>query len=399
MNVIPIKCPSCGAKVKADAGSETVSCNYCGTESFVQRRAGALERVVQLPEHAREMPVATEAHSGRWVVLLLLLPAVCVIAPLTSGFYSLMSIYFIGTSTPVLVDVDSDGDKDIISFAKRSASDDAWIGAWDGSTGDNLWKTDTIGELGDAVGGILAVLEGTALFVSAEAKVTAYDARTGDKRWEVTSLGERAHKVCVGDPGFAIVQMRDMSFRQVALSDGAVTPIDSHPCPPAATSQSLVAPEVEFFEPRHMSVGDLRAELAIRRADRWLVGGAKQKGSAIPMLAAVQGPTLTDEVFGDIDAEWQTAIPGVDPLKADTNELHLAVSDDLAFAAYEMRDRAPRLTAIAIADGTRKWDVELGGDNPLARVAYADGRVYVAMWASLFVHDANSGAHLYTIGH
>ncbi len=400
MNIIPIKCPSCGAKAKADASRKTVVCEYCGTESFVQRRVGVLERPVQVPETANDLPVATEPHSARWLLSLLLVPALCIGVPVTAGVYKMMSTYFIGTSTPVLVDVDGDGDKDVVSVAKRESSDDAWVGAWDGTTGDRLWKSETIGELADAVGGVVAVVDTTVLFVHADASVLALDARTGQTKWKASSLGERVATVCRDEAGFAVVELTDDSFRRLALADGKVTTVASHACSPVPHSKQKAPPDVELVEPVHAFSDGIRIELAFRRGDRWLLTGTKQRGSSVPMLLGAELTAAQLAEHGELPSTWQTPIAAADPLKADADPEDVAVSDDLVFAAYESaEDDAPsRLTAVSIADGTRKWDVALDGDLPLSNVAYADGRVYVAMWASLFVHDAATGEHLYTVG-
>jgi DNA-directed RNA polymerase subunit RPC12/RpoP len=39
---VPLKCPSCGAKLEVYADMERFACGYCGNEVFVQRRGGTV---------------------------------------------------------------------------------------------------------------------------------------------------------------------------------------------------------------------------------------------------------------------------------------------------------------------------------------------------------------------
>jgi predicted RNA-binding Zn-ribbon protein involved in translation (DUF1610 family) len=40
--VIPLKCPSCGAKLEISADMDQFACGYCGTELFIQRKGGTV---------------------------------------------------------------------------------------------------------------------------------------------------------------------------------------------------------------------------------------------------------------------------------------------------------------------------------------------------------------------
>ena len=58
-----------------------------------------------------------------------------------------------------------------------------------------------------------------------------------------------------------------------------------------------------------------------------------------------------------------------------------------------------RVTAIAIADGTRRWDVEVDAeDRSPEGLVYASGRLYLAIWGTLFVLDATTGETLFDLG-
>ncbi|MCR9162663.1 MAG: hypothetical protein ACE37F_03160 [Nannocystaceae bacterium] len=41
--------------------------------------------------------------------------------------------------------------------------------------------------------------------------------------------------------------------------------------------------------------------------------------------------------------------------------------------------------------GRRSWDVQVERDAPHQSVAYAEGRVFVALWTTLVVFDASTG--------
>ena len=66
MNAIQVRCPQCGATLKA-GDAPRVICEYCGTEAHVQRRSQVLQRPVPppaaMPSNAR---YAVQVRTASW---------------------------------------------------------------------------------------------------------------------------------------------------------------------------------------------------------------------------------------------------------------------------------------------------------------------------------------------
>lgn len=76
------------------------------------------------------------------------------------------------------------------------------------------------------------------------------------------------------------------------------------------------------------------------------------------------------------------------------------IAGDAVVAPYTMSDGHHRLTAIAIADGKRRWDVavpRIRSGHVLAGLTSNGDLVALSMWGLLAVFDVTSGRHLYSI--
>ena len=49
MSIISLKCPSCGARLQADPGNETLVCKYCGANSVM--KDAIVQNYIQAPEN------------------------------------------------------------------------------------------------------------------------------------------------------------------------------------------------------------------------------------------------------------------------------------------------------------------------------------------------------------
>lgn len=393
--LIPLRCPSCSAKLRVPA-APTVHCEYCGTESVIQRREGLLERPVPLGD-TPDLPVATQRHSARWALLALTLPLSVPAFGVAAMVVELTRLDWMGFGHPILTDVDGDGDTDAVGLVQRGNSD-PFVAAFDGRTGERLWGSDAIGDHAQAVGGSLVVSESTVLFIGGTGSVTAFDGTTGQTRWAKPGLGEKVRDVCTAEPGTVTVLLADQTHRVIDLGGGSISARDPGPCTPVWSDERPFPPDVPVVEDPRATVGNVRPEVALGTSDGWIIGGYKAKGSHVPMLAAIAKASAEDlEQRGELEARWETPIPAANPLEA-RGDLHLAISNHDAFALYELDDGLPRLTAIAQANGVRRWDIEVDRDAPLSGVGYAEGRVYVAAWSSLLVYSAKTGEELDRIG-
>lgn len=274
-----------------------------------------------------------------------------------------------------------------------------FITALDAKSGEALWSTNAVGDHAVAVAGRFAATQGTVLFFSDSEGVVAFDGKTGKQRWSKPPLTERVRTVCEGESGSVRVALMDQTDRTVALSDGSLSKATNAACSHASTDAWAFPAGLQVIEPRSYVTDNVRADFVVRIDGGWLIAGHKAKGSNVPMFAAT-GETSADtfELRNPIPTRWEAPIPSHTPLGARNDDDHFAVSHDTAFAAYTYTEGLPRLTAISLSDGIRRWDVEIDRDAPLSGVAYAEGRVFVALWSSLIVYAATTGEEVERVG-
>jgi hypothetical protein len=135
---------------------------------------------------------------------------------------------------------------------------------------------------------------------------------------------------------------------------------------------------------------DLR-RLARRPGGPIVAIGNKQPGTAVPMLARLDGDR----------AAWTVEVPAAEPLTSRADDRAVTLSDRAVFAVYEAGSVSrARLAAFALADGHRLWDVALTPDGA-AHVGgmIATGElVVVATPASLAAFDQADGHLRFQIG-
>ena len=156
MKTIALKCANCGAAATAKPKDETVKCEYCGTVSLIQRRAGYLERLQEVEKRARpqyqDLPVAREERSRWWwpkvsAPFLLYLPALILL--ITGGPFGPL-LKWRGEEPPILHDVNGDGVADVIGLVERGSTifggyaPRVRVAVVDGATGDVLWSTELV---------------------------------------------------------------------------------------------------------------------------------------------------------------------------------------------------------------------------------------------------------------
>lgn len=400
VEVIAVKCPSCGAKTKAQPGKPTLVCEYCGTESLVQRREGVLERPAKVEGGADQLPVATQPHSAAWSIAVLVFFAVVFGGPVLGVLYHLLGMRWTGVRQVMLADVDSNGTADAIGFA-QTGGDSTWIVALDGESGDKIWATSTIGDYGDVIGGATAIVGDTVIYAWDGGELLGFSAQTGESKWEAAAPPEKIREICERPDGVAVLELADDTVLFLRLADGSTETLDAPPdCKPVWNDRREHAPDVEVRDSVHLLVGALRADRVFRKpGGPWVAFGRKAKGSGVIMLAATT-ESLESEDHGtrDLAATWEATVAAKDALKSNLSGAELALSDSAVFAAYEPNDELPRLTGLDLDDGDRRFDVEIDRDAPLVGVSTADGRVYVALWGTLLVYDAKSGEELYKVG-
>ena len=250
MRAIQVTCPHCGARLSAGS-AEVVTCEYCGTESRVQRRSRVFERVMPPPPATnRPVQIAVQARSKAPLVILLfavLLPvaiaafvvfsvvrqtrhAVSTISKLSTG--STAATPYVkpedrpptwqGSDGAIIYDVNHDGTPDLLGRGRQvNRGDIIRVIALDGATGKTLWQTEPVGTYTQTYQSPLALAGDVVVMAGDTGTVQAFAAATGARLWSSTTP-ERVTTFCSGE-GDAIVALgADDMLRPLARADGAI---------------------------------------------------------------------------------------------------------------------------------------------------------------------------------
>lgn len=423
VGAIAIKCPECGAGLRVDDAAPTARCEYCGTTSQVRRRTRVLQIPMQVPElpGGVRYPIATQRHTRGWVTGLALSGVLAgVVAPLAGFLASRNQLGAVqrqlerpqwdGVSRLITTDLDGDGVHDIIGRVETIQPEHvAAIGAFDGRTGKRMWVSETIGLRSDVFQGPMALAGDVVVVGDGGAGLRAYAARDGSARWNIR-LNEKVELLCAGAAdGQVLVRTADERLHPIALADGAVQPsvaakdqacrlLPSDAMRGDAPHRQHWAWHNEFRDlvPRG-GLDGMDADEAVHHVPSGVVIalGHKQPGSRIPMIARYTGKG------GDVKALWIATVPGGDPLQAyesDPEPEHVDLNEDVVVVGYQTkRTHEYRVTAFAMADGARLWDVALPGTAPLASVNASPTHALVSRWDGLYVYDLRTGEPTYTI--
>ncbi|HEY8427548.1 MAG TPA: protein kinase, partial [Sandaracinaceae bacterium] len=301
---------------------------------------------------------------------------------------------------PMIADADGDGREDLIGTVlsiSGSGDGDTSFAAFDGATGRQLWRSESLGSPESRTHSRSAIAEGTLLYANASGELYGYAIRTGRPSWRV-ALGERVSRFCRAEPGAALVETADERRTRVALADGSTRPAESGACDPLpndALPWSMGSPTWTRWEDlrhHHPELESMRPSASFRdpRTGRIVALGQRRRGTGIPMVALIEP-----------GGGWQQDVPGVSPLSAEADDPAAAAIDDThVFLAYTMTGDAPaRLTSIALAGGRREWDVELGASHFDPR-AVVPGRELVAVLrgGALVVLERATGRRRFVIG-
>lgn len=264
-SAVDLKCPECGARINAGPHQPVATCEYCGTRTQVQRREGFFQRPVPPPANVsfeiKNLPVATQLHTGRWVGLIILATVGLPLA--IGGFAGYMACrqkrkvqervaraqrkaqnrhrWYNHWAKPMVVDVTGDGVADIIGriLYFRKAPNTTYA-AIDGKTGGRLWETPAY-KSSDLSQSATAVVDGVWLLADSVGTLHAFNAKDGNKKWKIP-MGERVDTICGAENGFALIKLKDKRVRKVNLSDGGVGDMSSDPPCRAVPSGERDAP-------------------------------------------------------------------------------------------------------------------------------------------------------------
>ncbi len=429
MRAVQVTCPQCGAALRVGDAASAVTCEYCGGEARVQRRSRVLERVMPPPPGPQQ--IATQRRSGAPVVFGVITLAVV-------GVVTLVTIKAVqegvrnaripsgggaggagggggatptppeerfsweGTGGVIVHDVDGDGVVDVIGRRRWQGGEDLIsVTAIDGETGAELWRSEPLGTYTDTYQGTLALAGDTVLFASTRAQVSAFAVADGKPRWSVT-LPERVAQFCGLEGGVVIAVGTDQVRRPLALADGAQPEIPKTAGKPKKPAPCPTLPhDRDDGDPTSLrSDGDyeLAKQLGwwgiklVRRPDGARVGmGQRSTGTHVPQLAGLEPKGRT--------VRWTVDIP-TDPLGAQEREPDLlTIGAEQVCASWTPNEgRTPHLSCFALADGARRWDVELMDDDPLEALVMTPTLILVSMWGYLEARDPATGTLIWRYG-
>ncbi len=313
-DAVDLKCPECGARIHAHPGSDVARCEYCGTQTRVQRRDGVFERpVVQVnvPAQFKNLPVAIQTHTKRFVWFMVLTTVGLPIAIMvTVGYFTCQHKNKIKqrieaaqqkarsrhswSAHDMLADVNGDNIADVVGRITyfRSAPNVVWA-AIDGKTGAQLWQTPFIHhkKLTYSRAGIVG---NVFLVADSLGSLTARKLSDGSVMWKAP-LGERVARICAGPPGHAVLDTKDKRRHVVSLKDGGVRDVANAECGWAATDKRDAVPKGIRKAKRSIKDGGYQlntlpgmyvSKVWVRTADKMALAiGNRTPGTRVPMIA------------------------------------------------------------------------------------------------------------------
>ena len=434
MKAFTVRCPDCGAQLKAEKGLK--ECTYCGTSIMVDN-GGASEAEEPLTAERPVHDSRAEDEGGPSAALVLMgslfLLGVTVLGlalsskgtpadpqvatrersverfnPLDTSKTEEAPTMDFEAHHPVLKTVDSDEVADILGYFERD-EDQFYAAALSGTDGSLLWRSDAIPGL---IGGAEpSVIVGTKVVFAATGSgdLTAYSLRDGGTLWTIR-LAEVVDEIYELDEGTAQILLTDKQVVHVGLERGGLmAPPEGAaelgtPLPSMGSREHRGATRLERWTGSR-TFGDVDASfLAIADDGSFQVSiGPRREGTPTPVLIRYEG-VVEFGSRGELKELWRTPVAGVEPMKA---RVPMGFGDflhaDAGFvcAAYHSVDKPglspTRLAAFDLEDGRRFWDQLIPGEAVLTSVTVIESRIYVVTWKGLTVLDAKSGDTLFFI--
>ncbi|HSC85862.1 MAG TPA: PQQ-binding-like beta-propeller repeat protein [Polyangiaceae bacterium] len=414
------QCPHCGAPLQIPEGAEQVVCAYCSHTSLLQR-----------PDRPARVSTSADVHVIPWqpprrsmlpffliagvTALSGLIGAVVFLSaatPSTSGRQDVLQqlgqvakaaterTYF--DDHPFTFDVNGDGVLDVLGRNKLP-SGPCWFAAFDGKSGEPIWKTEPIAKDACESGSMRTLVGDVLISVDALGKAQAYDAKNGQPRW-AGLLGETARSAC-GTADWLKIAKSDR--QDVVLAPATGKPAEApktKDCPALATSSKDSNPGQriigwsdfdDYGLPSLHAIQGLSAHraLVVDGSDVAFMLGSKSAGSQVAMIAAVQKKKVL----------WSDVVPGVDPLttKVNVTTQLAAYGDGKLVVPYALKDSdgGMRMAAFDTATGRRIWDVQVHERTQVdGGLTVAGDTVYYGSWTALYALDAKTGSRRFVIG-
>ena len=454
MKAITIKCPDCGAKLKATPG--VTECKYCGTSVHVGGEGTAEDaaapptaparkpavgpavrpEVGSAPQHPPVSPSAVVFVVAMLLLLISLighhfstssraepgeirrgvLPAS---RPEAAASTPKAPTYAWESRVPFVRDFSGDGVDDVLGFVQ--GSDKGYrIAPFSGVDGTRMWMSDVIPGLEGGGHPGVHLGENVVLASGPAGEVTCYSSRDGGTLWTL-KMADVVKRVGEIDSKTLVLELADKSLVRVDQNRGTIQPAEDGDTEAAAwlgttgdSSKRLgnhllrLSPFSEVPLPDRDAFEDVSWDFAAVDFDGKfaVVAGKRDSGTRIPMLVRYE---LGEAVEGSRKAPpatelWRTVVAGVEPLKSRIplgTPTFFHAGDSYCVAGYQRQDmRAGQISRFAcfqMSDGARTFDLEIPDESIVHTISVVGDRVYLTTWKGLSVLDAASGSVLYTV--
>jgi outer membrane protein assembly factor BamB len=394
-----VRCPECGATVHAVG--DVTRCEYCGTESRVQRRTQVFQMPIRLlPAPDVPQRVALQVRTRRWPVVLIMVFAIGIpiVAPLGLYFAAkkgVMDNMGWQSPDPVIGDVDGDGVEDAIGIARYVQADQMKLTAVSGKDGHTLWQTPSLGDYTSIYRSKLALVNGLVLRADTDkrANVEAYDAKTGAKKWRQTP-SEVVDKLCRTPTGVMIVTKDKRGWTFDPNSGALSAAVAPQTCDEIGGDIRF---RMSFDEPhRDVTIDGMSRSHTLGTQAPFIATGTKSPGSSIPMVAAFDA---REHLL------WKAEVPGTNPLGARQSAPDYVVLDDKDVAIVYERDDShnpPNVVVFDRATGQRRFEVptKVASESTvwLHGIALGKQAVFVVVDDALEAFDRTTGKLLWFVG-
>lgn len=418
MRSFTVRCPECGATLDISGEASAVRCEYCQTVAQIQRRTRWLQRPAPLAQPAPGEPVRPVVLQPRSVAAIVALVTglmfAGVLAPLALFVGLPALIYFrqapaAPKGPAVLADVDRDGHLDLVAQLHSSGDNTNYLAAFRTTDGKRLWESPALDDGSYLTQ--LCVAEDVVLQHRGGSSVRGFALASGALRF-AAQLPQRVREVCAGGaPGIARVITIDREAHALSLADGRVSDQGRYVCAqPLRCWGAARSPEHTFDDRPSITLPGMRvaATLTHLASGASVAIGRQAPGAPVPMIAALAPAALQDAdpgaqgLFGGVPLapRWQAQVPERDASSVGSrlDQRQLALDAAAVAVSYEQYGRH-RLTVFSLADGRRRFDIELPAEQrSIQTVLLAGDKVLtVSAWGSAAAFDAQRGSRAFTI--
>lgn len=300
---------------------------------------------------------------------------------------------------PFLFDVNGDGTPDIIGKSSSMGSD-AWIAAYNGRNGKELWRSEALSKGASQSTAVRALVGDIFLSIDDRGTVQAYRAKTGQPAW-VARLSQKAKSICHGRDFVRITAARGQAHDFLLTTGQEAVDKAKATCEKAVTSGSKDGPAYRIVEGDDInkltgsSLENIRAERGLipDKGKRVFVVGPRLDGSQASVVAAVEGKKV---VWTTNIAAITSGSPTAKPSRSGAEELAFARSR--LTVAYTI-DSSVRVAAFDTNTGKRLWDVAVADRSQDANgLVMTNQDVYLATTTLLHVFAIGTGEQRLQVG-